>query len=104
MKLWMIVHPARLFCRLTGRLPTIQLSISPTTPSSQLIDNNDGTVIDLETGLMWKKCLEGFSGDLCLSGILAYYNWHQALKVPAEVDNGAGFANYHDWRYPIFGS
>jgi len=49
-----------------------------------LQDNNDGTVSDLHSGLMWKK---DESPDL---------NWEEALKYCQELNLG----NYHDWRLP----
>jgi hypothetical protein len=75
-------------------------SIPPTTPDSQLIDNNDNTVTDLKTGLMWKKCLEGVSGNLCDTGSLDYFTWQQALEQPGVVNAASGFAGHTDWRLP----
>ncbi|MCI5163669.1 MAG: DUF1566 domain-containing protein, partial [Candidatus Electrothrix sp. AX5] len=54
-------------------------SILASTPDSQLIDNNDNTVTDLKTGLMWKKCLEGVDGDNCENGSVSSLTWQQAL-------------------------
>lgn len=48
------------------------------------VDNNDGTVSDLNTGLMWKKD-EG--PDL---------NWEEALKYCQDLDLGG----HKDWRLP----
>lgn len=70
------------------------------TPNSQLIDNGDGTVTDLKTELMWKKCLEGFSGDSCGKGSLDSFTWQEALEQPGIVNTGSGFAGYTDWRLP----
>ncbi len=74
-------------------------SIPASTPDSQLIDNNDGTVTDSKTGLMWKKCLEGplDAGDC--SGTDTTFTWQQALQQPGVV-NTSGFAGYTDWRLP----
>lgn len=59
-------------------------------------DNGDGTVTDTKTGLMWKKCTEGLSGDACDSGTIKKYTW-QAAKDHAK---GVTFAGYSDWRLP----
>lgn len=73
-------------------------SIPASTPDSQLIDNGDGTVTDTKTGLMWKQCLEGLSGDC--SGIADTFTWQQALLQPGTVNDTGGFAGYTDWRLP----
>ena len=75
-------------------------SIPASTPDSQLVDNSNGTVTDSATGLMWKKCLEGFSGDNCESGTPDYLTWQKALQQPSAVNNSGGFAGYTDWRLP----
>ncbi len=70
------------------------------TPDSQLIDNGDGTITDSTTGLMWKKCIEGLSGEDCGSGSAGSFTWQQALQQPGTVNAGGGFAGYSDWRLP----
>ena len=42
--------------------------------SDQYRINGDGTVTDTKTGLMWKRCSEGQSGDSC-SGEATKYKW-----------------------------
>lgn len=74
-------------------------SISASTPDSQFIDNNDGTVTDSKTGLMWKKCLQGLDGDNCENGSPSAFTWQAALQQPETV-NAGGFAGYTDWRLP----
>jgi hypothetical protein len=80
------------------------------------VDNEDGTVSDLETGLMWEKKdsddgvanyanphdvdnLYGFDGsgpyDIGVS-FLGVLNGRSASGIPVEP----GFAGYHDWRLP----
>ncbi len=79
---------------------TCKTSIIASTPDSDFIDNQDGTVTHKTTGLMWKKCSEGFelSGTNCLpvTGAAAKKNWKQAL----EAANSATFAGHSDWRLP----
>ncbi|MCT4613945.1 MAG: DUF1566 domain-containing protein [Marinifilaceae bacterium] len=48
-------------------------------------DNNDGTISDIATGLMWQQADDGNSRD-----------WENSLKY-AENSN---FASYSDWRLP----
>lgn len=75
-------------------------SIPATTPISQFTINNNGTVIDTKTGLMWKRCSEGqtWSGATC-SGSGASFTWQAALQR-AQIHNGSGFAGFKDWRLP----
>ncbi len=68
------------------------------TPDSQLVDNGDGTVTDSKTGLMWKQCLEGLSGDC--SGTADTFTWQAALQQPGVVNDAGGFAGHTDWRLP----
>lgn len=75
-------------------------TIQASTPDSQLTDNGDGTIGDLKTGLIWKKCVEGFSGSACDTGSPATFNWQQALEHPGDINSGTGFAGYYDWRLP----
>lgn len=75
-------------------------SMPASTPDSQLLDNNDGTITDLKTGLMWKKCLEGVSGNLCDTGPPDSFTWQQALEQPGLVNDAGGFAGHTDWRLP----
>jgi len=49
------------------------------------IDNDDGTVTDTDTGLMWQK--DTAPGT---------YTWEQALSYSEDLP----LANYHDWRLP----
>ncbi len=55
---------------------------------NDLIDNQDGTVTDLATGLMWQK--GGSSQPL---------TWIEA-KTYAQHVNEKGFADHSDWRVP----
>jgi hypothetical protein len=74
-------------------------SITATTPDSQLTDNGNGTITDSKTGLMWKKCMEGITGNLCDTGAAATFTWQTALQQPGVV-NVSGFATHQDWRLP----
>lgn len=75
-------------------------SIVATTPSSRFTVNGNGTATDKQTGLMWKQCLEGRSGESCYSGAPVNLGWDEALQVPAALNASGGFAGYTDWRLP----
>ncbi|MEI6745588.1 MAG: DUF1566 domain-containing protein [Methylococcaceae bacterium] len=75
-------------------------SIPATTPTNRFTVNNNGTVSDTKTGLMWKKCSEGQSGTDCSGGSATTYTWQLALQQAQTINNGGGFAGYSDWRVP----
>ncbi|MCI5192165.1 MAG: DUF1566 domain-containing protein [Candidatus Electrothrix sp. AU1_5] len=62
----------------------------------QYIDHGDGTITDTDTGLMWKRCLEGLSGVNCEEGKAERYTWDEAVKRFKNVE----YAGYADWRLP----
>lgn len=68
----------------------------PSTPINRFVNNEDGTVTDKVTGLMWKRCSEGLSGNSCENGTPAIFTWQEALKAAAE----SSFAGKKDWRLP----
>ncbi|SKA83931.1 Protein of unknown function [Thiothrix eikelboomii] len=80
--------------------------ITETTPSSQFTDNQDGTVTDLKTKLIWKKCAEGqrweASSNSCLvgDGTVIQYNWREALELANTTNSSGGFAGSVNWRLP----
>lgn len=53
-------------------------------------------VNDFGTGLVWKQCSEGLSGQGCLTGSAVTIDWGSALRL-AEAATHAGF---DDWRLP----
>jgi hypothetical protein len=57
---------------------------------------NDGTVTDGVTGLMWKQCPEGLSGDDCSVGAVGLLIWGGSMKRARDAE----FAGYSDWRLP----
>jgi len=76
-------------------------------------NNNDGTITDNCTNLMWKRCSEGLSGANCGTGSASTMTWENALarcEAMALCNNGV-FADdgdcsenegvkYGDWRLP----
>ncbi len=55
-----------------------------------LVDNGDGTISDLATGLMWMKYDSGY---LLEDGTL---NWQEGLEWAENLD----YAGYDDWKVP----
>ncbi len=100
----------RLFCSLTfcccllASSPSAQAQgcnadMPASTPDSQLTDNGN-TITDTKTGLMWKKCMEGVTGNNCESGSATGFTWQTALQRPGVVNTSGGFAGQTDWRLP----
>lgn len=68
---------------------------SVTATTEHLQDNQDGTISDPKTGLIWKKCSEGQQWDStnnACNGSAAFFTWQQALQH-AQEDNT-------NWRLP----
>ena len=65
------------------------------TPTTDFIDNNDGTVTHTKTGLMWSRCSVGqtWSGFSC-DGTYSTLTYDNAVK---ETSSLGGFS---DWRLP----
>lgn len=76
---------------------TCQTGIRETAPTSRfVVDASHGTVLDLDTGLTWKRCAEGLYGEGCELGTLEYLTWGDALQAAANSQH----AGYFDWRLP----
>jgi hypothetical protein len=75
---------------------------------SRYVDYTDGTVEDSKTGLMWKKCPEGLSGDTCSEGVSTVFdnldsvNLDKKLTSRLTAVNGSASLGlgYSDWRVP----
>jgi hypothetical protein len=67
----------------------------PTIPP-RFINNDDGTITDMKTELMWKQCAEGLSGSRCEQGSPLYLDWNAAVNLA----NNTQFAGHNDWRLP----
>jgi hypothetical protein len=74
--------------------------IAVTAPSSRYQQIDNGTVVDNKTGLMWRVCLEGVTGDTCGSGAPLTLNWAEALLYAPKLNAEGGFAGHKDWRLP----
>jgi hypothetical protein len=75
-------------------------SYTYTYDSSLWLDNNDGTITHIPTGLMWKQCSEGQSENSNCSGTPSNLLWNEALQLPENLSVSGGFAGYNDWRLP----
>jgi hypothetical protein len=60
------------------------------------VDNGDGTITDLNTGLMWEKK----SRDGSIHDVFNMYTWDEAFAVHVAGLNAASFAGHTDWRVP----
>lgn len=71
--------------------------IVETTPITNFLDNGNGTVTDLTTGLMWMQCSLGqtWSNGACV-GDADTLTWQQALQQA----HGYEFADTDGWRLP----
>jgi len=79
---------------------TCNSAIIPDTPDNRYIDNQDGTITDTRTDLMWSKCSGGLTGNDCSVGAELTYTLSQALRLAKTINNNDGFAGYTDWRLP----
>ena len=73
-------------------------------PDGSFTDNEDGTVTDTVTGLVWDKCSWGQSWDnnsntCSASGEATPHNWAAALGL-AIAANDDDHRGYDDWRLP----
>ncbi|MBJ7550915.1 DUF1566 domain-containing protein [Marinomonas ostreistagni] len=76
-------------------------TITATTPASNFtVDAENGVVVDHSTGLMWKQCVEGFSGSDCRTGDTLQSTFSQVLSYIDSLNADGGFAGYTDWRLP----
>jgi len=77
-----------------------------TATTTHLTDNNNGTITDPETDLIWKKCSEGQiwsgAGNNCSIGTADTFTWQAALQRSQEVNDGIAGENFAetDWRLP----
>ncbi len=60
------------------------------------MDNGDGTITDLNTGLMWEK----LSDDGSIHDLDDLYTWSAAFEVKVALLNATAFAGHTDWRVP----
>lgn len=77
--------------------------IPATTPTSRFSRNDNGTVVDKNTGLMWKTCREGQTWNNPAHScelVAADYGWTESLQLVVTLNKQGGFAGHTDWRLP----
>lgn len=86
-----------MICAASSFAQTCNSAIVATTPTSRFVNNDNGTVTDKATGLVWKRCSEGqnWDGTTC-TGIYTLHDWQSALQAGSD----AVFAGESDWRLP----
>lgn len=90
---WCVAIATLSLVPLSGHAQTC--SAATQTPLSRFEMPGDGTVIDTQTGLQWKRCLEGAGGVTCEGGEDLRYFYDDAKRL-----EGKYFANRSDWRMP----
>lgn len=79
-------------------------NISSTAPASRFIVTSQRNIVDRQTGLMWRACVEGVSGELCDEGEPVQVNWGEVLLYPTRLnqnnDKGENTDGYNNWRLP----
>ncbi len=65
---------------------------SKTEPDFHIVDNNDGSVTDSKTGLVWAK-------KDSYQALKKWLNWYMSLDYLKEL-NEKKFAGHDDWRFP----
>ncbi len=77
---------------LLGILSSSVYAIPVESGDNRYLDNNDGTITDTKTGLMWvKKDSYLHSGH--------WLNWHEVHDYVRQL-NDEGFAQHSDWQLP----
>jgi hypothetical protein len=80
---------------------TINHNIANKWPDSRYVVNNDGTVTEIETGLMWQQCSLGqvwteSNGRISCEGDAIEYTWGAAITLAARSND----SGHSDWRLP----
>lgn len=94
--LWLIIL---LFMTCNVWAQSCLTSIVDTSPDTNFTDNEDGTVTDSTTGLMWMKCTIGQTyneTDNTCTGEGTVLTWQEAL----QSTYGFQFATFTSWRLP----
>lgn len=75
--------------------------LKPSYDRTKFVVEPTGVVVDLTTGLMWRRCPMGYEwkNSACAlpAGAVTVFSWAQALEQAAKAKNFAGFS---DWRMP----
>lgn len=79
---------------------TCNSSILTENPNGIYQVNNDGTVTDIRTELIWQKCSLGQSDANCSGGSAQTYTWAGALQAAQQANSNDGLLGHKDWRLP----
>jgi hypothetical protein len=83
--------------------------INQSTPTSRFVDHGNGTVTDTRTGLMWQRCMMGYTfsnngtpgittDDTCAPSATVTFIWQAALQGAVDRNAQGGFGGFADWR------
>lgn len=80
---------------------TCRRNLEASTPISRFIFNDNGTVTDTETEIIWMRCAMGqkWDGKTC-TGKAHEYSWQEARDAVAEL-NSDTFGEPSSWRLPL---
>lgn len=80
--------------------------ISVSEEFTRFVDNFDGTIHDIQTNLVWKKCSEGMLHNQLYNSCNGYsedFDWQSALLHVKNVNNSVSSTENlgkNDWRIP----
>jgi hypothetical protein len=69
-------------------------------PISRFKQDLQGNILDTQTGLIWKRCIAGLSGQYCNEGEPLKMSWIQALMYAERVTNNETEPLVTSWRLP----
>jgi hypothetical protein len=76
----------------------IQAQIS--SPISRFKQDLQGNILDTHSGLIWKRCMEGLTGEACDEGEQLKTSWLQALLYAEKISNNETTPLATNWRLP----
>ena len=99
---------------MTGVVSAQQLcdtSVPSSAPTHRYVVNDDGTVLDTRTSLVWMRCAVGtelddndtptvITDDRCVVSDTQSFSWEDALIYASDLNAAGGFAGNSDWRLP----
>ncbi len=69
-------------------------------PISRFKQDLQGNILDTKTGLIWKRCVAGLSGQYCDEGEALKMSWIQALMYAEKLTNNETEPLVTSWRLP----
>lgn len=70
------------------------------TAPTERFEVSDAVAIDLQTGLMWRRCVEGRAGAECDQGEVLEMSWPGALQYTEAINAERSHEGYSNWRLP----